>query len=81
MSPKIPPPGYPQQLLAQCRWPAAPHRLPAWLAATHQDAGSPARLSLLPPARSALCQLWAWVGEGHFYALVPGRRAQAPEVL
>ena len=49
MPPKISPPLSPQQLLAQCRWPAAPHQLPARLAPTHQDAGSPALLSLLPP--------------------------------
>lgn len=49
MPPKISPPLSPQQLRAQCRWPAAPHQLPARLAPTHQDAGSPALLSLLPP--------------------------------
>lgn len=49
MPPKISPPLSPQQLLAQCCWPAAPHQLPARLAPTHQDAGSPALLSLLPP--------------------------------
>lgn len=49
MPPKTSPPLSPQQLLAQCRWPAAPHQLPARLAPTHQDAGSPALLSLLPP--------------------------------
>lgn len=49
MPPKISPPLSPQQLLAQCRWPAAPHQLPARLAPTHQDAGSRALLSLLPP--------------------------------
>lgn len=49
MPPEISPPLSPQQLLAQCRWPAAPHQLPARLAPTHQDAGSRALLSLLPP--------------------------------
>lgn len=48
MPPKTSPPLSPQQLLALRRWPAAPHQLPARLAPTHQDAGSPALLSLLP---------------------------------
>lgn len=64
MPPETSPPLSPQQLLAQRRWPAAPHQLPARLAPTHQDAGSPALLSLLPPAPSAPCQLWAWGGGG-----------------
>lgn len=48
MPPKTSPPLSPQELLALRRWPAAPHQLPARLAPTHQDAGSPALLSLLP---------------------------------
>lgn len=79
MPPKISPPLSPQQLLAQCCWPAAPHQLPARLAPTHQDAGSPALLSLLPPWLPApYANCGPGVGEGHPSAFVPARQAQAP---
>ena len=82
MPPKISPPLSPQQLLAQCRWPAAPHQLPARLAPTCSSHPSPASctlLSLLPPWLTApYANCGPGVGEGHPCALVPARRAQAP---
>lgn len=63
------------------------NQLPARLAPTHQDAGSPALRSSCPPAPSAPCQLWAlggggspvpWSQPGRPRPLRPTERAQDP---
>ena len=79
MPPKISPPLSPQQLLAQCCWPAPPPPPPAPSAPPHPAPPPPPPLPPLPPSLPPpFANGGPGVGEGHPSAFVPARQAQAP---